>query len=130
MFTPLKRFTLLLTLAGAFTVLAQLSSSAHAMCVYNKTPMTVSVDFHCGLFCENDWTMEAGDYKCRPNKGGLLLTGYIAGQFYATPEVTISVDAHGWIEMTLEEDGVGVRSYKQDGTQDDYQTYDPKSTIN
>lgn len=68
-----------LFLFGAFFLIA---TSAEAMCVYNKSPVSagftqqgkaVSVQFNCTEpFCGTRWTINAGDHKCYPNKGGTV----------------------------------------------------------
>ena len=137
MFTILKRFTLLLTLAGAFTLLAQLSSSAHAMCVVNYTDKVVSVEFICGFTCQNDWTLEpttpatsSDGVRCHPGKGGGLNAGFYwnnsgGGQF----TVILPVEANGWAELHTVNGDVQACSYRQDRSLSECQSYDPRNTV-
>ena len=118
MFTA-QRFTLLLTV-GAFMLFA---SSASAMCAYNYTDVSVSADFSCGWFCDNNWEMEPGSHDCRPNKGGTLEAIYVAATG-AEARFSLSVEAHGWVEIRPSGDGgASFCAYRQDRTLDQCQSF-------
>ena len=121
--TMIRKLTLLLMVAGAFTLFA---SSASAMCAYNSTNVEIRVEFDCGWFCGNRWDMQPNSHDCRPNKSGHFLADFfIAGEGQAA-RVNLKVDAHGWVEMTLSSDGkVQVCAYEQDRSPSACQTFDP-----
>jgi len=91
-----------LFLFGAFFLIA---TSAEAMCVYNKSPvpvgwtakgMAVSVEFNCTEpFCGTRWTIDAGDHKCYPNKGGTVHAG-VGGKYDGC---SANVHPHGTVTV-------------------------------
>ena len=102
------RATLLL---ATFGFLAQLTTAAHAMNFYNNTTVQLSVDFSCGIFCGNNWTVNAGDMKSRPNEAGNL---WALGGNYAC---SVDVDQHGWVVAAGSDDtSIVLTSYHQDGS--------------
>ena len=100
------------------------------MCAYNDTDTTIRVEFDCGVFCYNDWYMEAGSHDCRPNKSGHLLAGYVIN---ITPSlsyhhVNLPVEAHGWVVIRpATEGGFSFCAYSQDGEITGCQGYIPES---
>ena len=96
MFTSTLKKLTLLTLAVAFTVAAQLASSAHAMCIYNNTEVEIFVEFKCGWFCGNVWTTEPQNHYCRPSEGGEV---NIPLKPSKVQNAYVDVDDHGWVEM-------------------------------
>ena len=129
MSTTLKRFVSLFAVAGTFAVLAQLTLTASAMCVYNYTDTEIYARYDCGIVCRNDWDLEPGESQCRPNKSGTLSTGYYQNAYTVIlPAVKLAVEAHGWVEMkTVGFGDVQVCAYRQDRSQSKCVTYEPQT---
>jgi hypothetical protein len=92
-----------LFLVGAFMVLCQLASTALAMCVYNNMDVEIEVDFLCGTFCENDWSIDPNGYNCRPATSGTLHVNKVCAGIYATSCTylnNIDVEAHGYVVLS------------------------------
>ena len=121
--TMIRKLTLLLMVAGAFTLFA---SSARAMCAYNDTAQTINVEFDCGWFCDNAWTVEAGSHYCRTSESGHFFADFHTGvEGLVLPRINLRVDAHGYVVMSPVGEGVQVCAYRQDNTVSECQTFDP-----
>lgn len=78
----------------AATVL--ISKDSEACCFYNKSDGKMHVSFNCGWFCGNSWTLDPGEHKCRPGKGGIASVRRIGG----VAACDVPVEKHGWVDIT------------------------------
>ncbi len=78
----------------ASTVL--ISRDSEACCFYNKSDGKMHISFNCGWFCGNVWTLEPGEHKCRPGKGGVVNVRRIG----SVVSCDVSVEKHGWVDVT------------------------------
>jgi len=123
----MKKLLMILSVVTLFFISSQ---PVNSMCVYNDTEKTdgttgrkLQVCFSCGLFCQNLWSIDPGDYRCRKGKGGTVhvfvnTTCLVPGccltvGLFDVPsaclsdvgdqrDVKIKVEPHGWVEITSE----------------------------
>jgi hypothetical protein len=114
---PLTTEVVMIKKTGMFiTVLVFLamSTSAQAMCAYNRSIFEMDVYFECGIFCVNEWSLnpESGK-KCRPDEGGEVTYTYSKDR--VDHEAKVKVDEHGYTITRGAWDNLELCSWTEDG---------------
>ena len=107
--------------AGIFIIiffLLAISTSARAMCAYNRSDKVMAVDFNCGTFCENNWILNPDMKKCSPGKGGTVYYQVIDyhDSDHGYLKAHVQVDEHGWTTTRGQGGGLELCSKRENGS--------------
>ena len=76
------------------------------------------MDFDCGAFCHNVWTIPPSGHKCRPGKGGKVTVRVMDRNDrdqIDDDNCQVKVDKHGWVTVYQDGKKVTVKSKHKGG---------------